>query len=37
MDETKLKFHSRIRDAHLHDVMQTGTKKMEPNANFFVE
>jgi hypothetical protein len=31
MKQNKSKFHSRITNVHLHDVMQTGISNMEPN------
>jgi hypothetical protein len=37
MKQNKLKFHSRITDVHLHDVMQICISKMEPNVNSLAE
>jgi hypothetical protein len=37
MKQKKSKFHSRISDVHLHDVMRTGISKMEPNVNSLAE
>jgi hypothetical protein len=37
MEQDKSKFHSRITDVHLHDVMRTGISEMEPNVNSLAE
>jgi hypothetical protein len=37
MKQNKSKFLSRIADVHLHDVMQIGISKMEPNVYSLAE
>jgi hypothetical protein len=37
MKQNKSKFHLRISNEHLHDMMQTGISNMEPNVNFVME
>jgi hypothetical protein len=37
MKQNKSKFHSRITDVHLYDVMQTGISKMVSDVNSLPE